>query len=611
MFFLVTWITITSASPPREGMPVILQSDIRTVIVKMSIQNVTHKILELDRAVGEMMGRTDSLDMNRLGSRKDVELLSRSIRPLDKLVDNLQTRMNEIFEKGRMNREKRAIEFLGSALNWISGVPTAEDHRKVLEQVNRIRLDEVTAVDELKKQNTITQQALKHLTVHETEIADLQQKLSKLKISHFEGVGISLRTIAVLLVSNQVQQLADSVRQDIQQIERILDKSDIQLLDRSAISVSTLSKIIDGIFLQSRNSTPVFQQGDCHYYYKLPLTHSWVSDNNKWLMTLLQVPITPVGQSYTLTVLDPLNRIFPDLSMAVTSMQSNQYRYLSLSDIDNCHHLTSHLLCIKRKIEIVPAHGCSIQLGNCRVWATNVVHDITNTEFMLILSNPMKATMSCDNATDRYIDLPSRLIMRLSLTCTLHTESFIIHKLSYRHLADETTDAFRDEKIQLIEDDEILRRRLNVHSDIPSSELPKLKTLMDNNKNLMDEIRQNERKSRTIWENISGGQTPLEQIIVWSLLSLSLLLSTLSVFLQMRSLCRNWKQKLSIKSGAREIKTVAAEKLELGGLEGNTMEILQDVNQRLRNLETMQLRRQPRTGRMALTDDRRQEELDV
>jgi hypothetical protein len=89
-------------------------------------------------------------------------------------------------------REKHAIEFLGSSLNWITRVLTAADHRKVLEQVKRIRLDEVTAVSERKHQNEITSKTIEHLKVQETEIASLARNIVKLRINEYEGAGISI-----------------------------------------------------------------------------------------------------------------------------------------------------------------------------------------------------------------------------------------------------------------------------------------------------------------------------------------------------------------------------------------------------------------------------------
>ena len=614
----LTLLAIIAIAPPtiladlhRDGMPVILQTDVKAVIIKSNLSIVTNKLTELDRAIQEIRGRTGSLDQNQIKTgRKDLALLSRSIDPLSRLCDDLKQQLGETLGHGRVSaRDKRAIEFLGSALNWITGVPTAADHRKVLEQVKRIRLDEVTAVNDMKHQNEITSKTIKHLQVQETEIASLARKIAKLRINEYEGAGISIRTIAILYFSNQVQQMASSIRSDISHIERVLVKSDLGLLDRSAISVSNLSSIIDQIFLQQRNSTPVFQREDCQYYYTLPLAHSWVSEDSRWLMTLLQVPITPVGAHNILSVLDPLNKIFIELPMAVVNQNANTFRYMSLSDVAQCHHLTSHLLCAKREIEIVPAHGCSLQLKNCRVWATNVVHDISNTEIILILSEKMAATMSCDNRTVETIDLPIRSIIRLATSCQITTKSFIVKKISYRHLSDIQSDVFKDEPISIISDNDVIMRKLNIGKEIPSDELPKLKTLLENNGDLLSTIRENEARSRSLWENISGGQTPIEQILVWSFLALSLVLSVLSISLHAaHKFC---KKTTKIKEDGEGEETLGE---RLGMVVRGTdkdADMIQDLNKRLINLETTIMRLNPNRRRLMLQDGRHQEELDV
>ena len=142
--------------------------------------------------------------------------------------------------------------------------------------------------------------------------------------------------------------------------------------------------------------------------------------------------------------------------------------------------------------------------------------------------------------------------MKLSIGCQLKTQQFVIKKLLYRHLSDESVSLFNQEPIQILQDDELLRKRLNVHSDIPASELPKLKMLLENNENLMDQIRTNEEKSRTLWQNISGGQTPIEQILLWTFLSLSLFLSLFSMTIHIKSGCRRLQHKLPIKAGKRK-----------------------------------------------------------
>ena len=103
------------------------------------------------------------------------------------------------------------------------------------------------------------------------------------------------------------------------------------------------------------------------------------------------------------------------------------------------------MICQKRKIDILPEHGCSIRLGNCPVWATTVVHDLTNTEIMLLLPKQTEATISCDGSKSVNIDLPMRAILNLDLGCELRADIFQIDRISFRHLASK--DSRVDSKV--------------------------------------------------------------------------------------------------------------------------------------------------------------------
>ena len=81
--------------------------------------------------------------------------------------------------------------------------------------------------------------------------------------------------------------------------------------------------------------------------------------------------------------------------------------------------------------------------------------------------------------------------------------------------------------------------------------------------------------------------------------------------IHIKSGCRRLQQKLPIKARKRKEGEKEDRGLEMEGLNKNVMELIQDVNQRLRNLETQQLRRPNRTSRLAITNNRRSEELDV
>ena len=217
--------------------------------------------------------------------------------------------------------------------------------------------------------------------------------------------------------------------------------------------------------------------------------------------------------------------------------------------------------------------------------------------------------MNCDNRTIEKVTLPVRSIIKLATSCQITTHSFIVKKISYRHLSDIQHDSFKDEPITIISDNDMVMRKLNIEKEIPSDELPKLKTLLQNNGDLLSTIRENEARSRSLWENISGGQTPIEQILVWSFLSLSLVLSVLSLSLHAaHKFCR---RKLKIKEdddcGERPGE-------RLGMVERRSerdTDMMQDLNKRLINLETTIMRLKPNRRKLMLQDLRQQEELDV
>ena len=55
-----------------------------------------------------MMGRTATLDINRLGSRKDLDLLSRSIKPLEQIATSLRMQLDKTLQVKEHNfKEKR------------------------------------------------------------------------------------------------------------------------------------------------------------------------------------------------------------------------------------------------------------------------------------------------------------------------------------------------------------------------------------------------------------------------------------------------------------------------------------------------------------------------
>ena len=135
----------------------------------------------------------------------------------------------------------------------------------------------------------------------------------------------NLRATAVMSNMAQVLSINGKINTVLETAEQILDKSDFNLLHRSSIDPLALGKIIDNIYLQRKNSTPVFSGSEVSQYYKLGLAHSWAVREDLKIMTLLQIPIAPMTDLNTLAILDPMNQIHPDLNLAVINLGSNSF----------------------------------------------------------------------------------------------------------------------------------------------------------------------------------------------------------------------------------------------------------------------------------------------
>ena len=73
--------------------------------------------------------------------------------------------------------------------------------------------------------------------------------------------------------------------------------------------------------------------------------------------------IARMSDHKTLCILDQVSQIHPDLNIAAINKGANTFRYLSKSDFAACTPVKQAYICQKRRIKILPAHGCSIKSG--------------------------------------------------------------------------------------------------------------------------------------------------------------------------------------------------------------------------------------------------------
>ena len=238
----------------------------------------------------------------------------------------------------------------------------------------------------------------------------------------------------MLGILSKTQSAINDIEGIISTVKEVITLSDQEKLSRNTITVATLSRIIDEIYLRRTGDNPIFGRENCDKYFELPLAHSWLDKVAMELTTLLQIPIAKLHEKAYLAVLDINNLVHSDLPLAVVDYRANQFRFLSQSDFDNCIDIDDKKACQKREIRILPAAGCNIELGNCAKWTTSVAHDITNSDILIISDRAENATVTCDNQPATQIEIPARAIMTLDISCSLAAANYTISKLSYRHL---------------------------------------------------------------------------------------------------------------------------------------------------------------------------------
>ena len=77
-------------------------------------------------------------------------------------------------------RYKWAIEILGNILNTITGVPSAGEHRAVLEKIRLLRLDNENVNNMLQRQNAQNAGTLRTFHLHESDIEELKAGMNKI-----------------------------------------------------------------------------------------------------------------------------------------------------------------------------------------------------------------------------------------------------------------------------------------------------------------------------------------------------------------------------------------------------------------------------------------------
>ena len=120
--------------------------------------------------------------------------------------------------------------------------------------------------------------------------------MGKLSISTHENADAIEKMMVMLSISTKINAALESARITIAHRKAIMASEKHSHLSKFVITTSQLSEIIDSIYLKRKKYIPIFAEPECHNYYSQPTAHSWVSQGNHIITTLLQIPIAPMHQ---------------------------------------------------------------------------------------------------------------------------------------------------------------------------------------------------------------------------------------------------------------------------------------------------------------------------
>ena len=318
----------------------------------------------------------------------------------------------------------------------------------------------------------------------------------------------------------------NKIQKQIDDIYSILHSSDSDKLSRHSISISDLRNIIRKIENKGGRETPLFDSMNTNMYFTQKLAHSWLTEETDKLVTILQIPMMDHSTTYVLELIESKKQSNADLPMVVRNEQDNTYRYLSNSDYVNCQDVLNSKLCQKRPIKIFPTDTCQ-RADECDEWTAIVVHDITNTKIIVQTPKSNDATISCDRKQNQIMHIPAVALVTLPIHCQLVTDSFVVSRLSFRHLFSHESNDIEDDVDLHVEEAILTASPAKVIDNFMQSMGDSLEQLKLDNENLGKDIHSQKVGYDEKWKQVSGGMTAWEQILMWSLTGVALGLTIL------------------------------------------------------------------------------------
>lgn len=550
-----------------------LQLDLDTIVIHSKIDPVRSQLVDLHKEISSIKQNFMRETLNKLKDKDEYdEMVKLVVGILNVLTESIQQELADIDDLfiNHDTREKRSLEILGDFLSACTGVPSARDHRKLMEQIRMLELDSRSLANLMGESNSRQQKVIESLQMHEAKINQANQAAQINSFKLLNQIKKSIQLTATVSIVVKTNEMVRNAGKAVSSAYDILEKGNSKLLSMKSIDVANLSSILDDIYLQRRKTetAPIFSGEDSYMYYQMPVTHSWAIHESREIATILQIPIAKINTDYKLEILDPINILRPDLTLAIVSLSTNTYRLLSDSDFHRCLQTRDIMICQKRSISIQPRQGCILKETNCNDWADLIVHDITNSQILISGKEIINATLSCQEQSDQ-ISIPYSAILTLPISCTLASQRFTVSKLSFAHLADINSKLVTSGKQDLKFETHIFNiaqlEKLNVTEKNATINLAELKK---ENEKFAKKLNAYQKRHDMIWSELDGGRTGWEQLLIYILFGVLGFLVFASC---------GWILKLQITSWKRYGE---------GGQDALTKEQVDELKKRVSDLET-------------------------
>ena len=172
----------------------------------------------------------------------------------------------------------------------------------------------------------------------------------------------------------------------------------------------------------------------------------------------------------------------------------------------NSQDVLNSKLCQKRPIKIFQTDTCQ-RTEECDKWTNIVVHDITNTKIIVQTPKSNDATISCDRKQKQIVHIPAVALVTLPIHCQLETDSFVVARLSFRHLFSHETNDIEEELDLQVEEAILTASPAKVIDNFMQSMGDSLDKLKTDNENLGRDIQSQKVGYDEKWKQVSGGMT--------------------------------------------------------------------------------------------------------